>query len=90
VEIAGRIDENAVRVSERAEHLAMGRGQRPNRAAHAAADDEQLWRQAYEDAVKQGAGPNVARVFANQTLAYERAERDGVELPGAHDFQAYR
>jgi hypothetical protein len=82
---------NDAPVSATAADLAMGRGVRSETSRHSAViGDEQLWQQAYDDAVKQGAGPDVARVFANKTLAYERAERDGVERSGARNFQAYR
>ncbi len=83
------VEKNAVRASATAEHGAMGRGRRRERPARPV-DDERLWRQAFDEAVKQGAGANVARVYANQTVAYERAEREGVELPGARSYQAYR
>lgn len=84
---ATREAKNDVRATAVADDRPMGHGVRPRTTQSA---DEQLWQRAYDDAVRQGAGPDVARVFANQTVAYERAERDGVELPGAGDIQAYR
>lgn len=86
-----QVKENGVRAPAIDDDLEMGRGVRrgASRTVERTADDA-LWQQAFDEAVGQGAGPNVARVFANQTLTQLRAERDGTELPGARNFQAYR
>jgi purine-nucleoside phosphorylase len=89
VETAKVVEKNAVRASAAIDDELVGRGRRGERPARPA-DDEGLWRQAYDEAIKQGAGANVARVYANQTVAYERAEREGVELLGSRSYQAYR
>lgn len=86
------IAKNSVRAAPGPDHQTMGRGVRHTNghASPLPPEDTALWEQAFDEARRQGAGPNVARVFANQTLVYARAERDGVAAPGADDFQPYR
>lgn len=83
---------NGVRITAQPDHQAKGRGMRQTNGhgSSLSPEDAQLWREAFDEARGQGAGPDVARVFANQTLAYLLAERDGVDPPGSSDIQPYR
>jgi len=96
-EVAGVsvIAENVVPVDEVADTETMGRGVRRTnstgpRPAGYRDGDEALWKEAFGEARGRGAGENVASLYADETLRYLRAERDGIEIAGLGDFQAYR
>ena len=89
------VTENRVRVSDATHTGGMGRSRRnrnqtPLLADHLAGDDREVWLAAYDEARGRGSGRNVASSFANQRLRRLREERDGIAIPGARDYAAYR
>jgi hypothetical protein len=89
------IAENVVPVDEAADTETTGRGVRRTNAtglrpAGYRDGDDALWEQSFGEARGRGAGENVARFYADETLRYLRVERDGIEIAGRRDFQAYR
>jgi hypothetical protein len=90
----GVMAENAVAVAERSQAESIGRGGLTGDGTPASPGyrdgDETLWQEAHDEALGRGAGPNVARFYADQTVLYLRAERGDVEIAGRRDFQAYR
>lgn len=87
--------ENAVREAAIPQTEPMGRSGNPaavgSRSLPRLSDEDQrLWDEHYADALSKGAGDPVARYVAHQRIRDLHERRDGIRVPGAQDFMAYR